>query len=236
MAEALTRPMDKVLYRLRDCSVLFADDDPVFREETEKLLRYLFRDVHVARDGGEALTLYRQVRPDMLLLDLMMPVLNGIEVVQHIRARDAHTPIVMLTGHSSETVLLEVVKLYLEDYLLKPFDSQRLIDALGRCIRRIEQLLPAKVRLISGVEYELETHEVWREGRKLRLGAKESALIQLLVRAHPRVVTKAVIEADIWDDGMTESAYRNLVNKLRRKLGQESIETLPGVGVKVILQ
>ncbi len=228
--------MDKVLYRLRDCSVLFADDDPVFREETEKLLRYLFRDVHVARDGAEALTLYRRVRPDMLLLDLMMPVLNGIEVVQHIRARDPHTPIVMLTGHSSETVLLEVVKLYLEDYLLKPFDSQRLIDALGRCIRRIEQLLPAKVRLISGVEYELETHEVWREGRKLRLGAKESALIQLLVRAHPRVVTKAVIEADIWDDGMTESAYRNLVNKLRRKLGQESIETLPGVGVKVILQ
>lgn len=228
--------MNKVLYRLRDCGVLFADDDPVFREETEQLLRYLFRDVHVARDGGEALTLYRQVRPDILLLDLMMPVHNGIEVVQKIRARDAHTPIVMLTGHSSETVLLEVVKLYLEDYLLKPFDSQRLIDALGRCLRRIEQLLPARVRLISGAEYELATHEVSREGRQLRLGAKEGALLQLLVSAHPRVVTKAVIEADIWNDGMTESAYRNLVNKLRRKLGQESIETLPGVGVKVILQ
>jgi DNA-binding response OmpR family regulator len=126
--------------------------------------------------------------------------------------------------------------IYLEDNLLKPFDSQLLIDALGRCLRRIEQLLPAKVRLISGVEYELETHQVWREGRKLRLGAKESALLQLLVRAQPRVVTKAVIESDIWDDGMTESAYRNLVNKPRRKLGQESIETLPRVGVKVIWQ
>ena len=228
--------MDKILYRLRECSLLFADDDPLFREETEPLLRYLFREVSVARDGGEALALYRQIRPDILLIDMLMPVHDGIEVVKQIRVHDPHTPIVMLTGHSSETVLLEVVKLYLEDYLLKPFDSQRLIDALGRCIRRIEQLLPAKVRLISGVEYELETHEVWREGRKLRLGAKESALIQLLVRAHPRVVTKAVIEADIWDDGMTESAYRNLVNKLRRKLGQESIETLPGVGVKVILQ
>lgn len=192
--------------------------------------------MHVARDGGEALTLYRQVRPDMLLLDLMMPVLNGVEVVQQIRARDAYTPIVMLMGHSSETVLLEVVKFYLEDYLLKPFDSQRLIDALGRCLKRIEQLLPARVRLISGAEYERETHEVWRETRKLRLGTKESALLQLLVTAHPRVVSKAVIETVIWDDGMTESAYRNLINKLRRKLGQESIETLPGVGVKVIRQ
>jgi CheY-like chemotaxis protein len=63
--------MDKVLYKPRDCSVLFADDDPLFREATEQLLRYLFRDVHVARDGGEALTLYRQVRPDILLLDLL---------------------------------------------------------------------------------------------------------------------------------------------------------------------
>ncbi|MEI6415013.1 MAG: response regulator transcription factor [Pseudomonadota bacterium] len=228
--------MDKIHYRLRECSLLFADDDPLFREETEQLLRYLFREVYVARDGGEALALYRQVRPDILLIDILMPVLNGIDVVKQIRVEDAHTPIVMLTGHSSEAVLLEAARLYLEDYLLKPFDSKRLIEAFGRCIRRIEQLLPARVRLISGTEYELETHEVWRDGRKLRLGAKESRLLHLLVRAHPRVVAKSTIEADIWDHDMTESAYRNLVNKLRRKLGQESIQTLPGVGIKVILQ
>ena len=228
--------MDKILYRLRECSLLFADDDPFFREETEQLLRYLFREVYVARDGGEALALYRQVRPDILLIDILMPVHNGIEVVQQIRAQDTHTPIVMLTGHSSETLLLEAVKLHLDDYLLKPFDSQRLIEAFGRCIRRIEQLLPARVRLMSGAEYELETHEVWNEGRKLQLGAKESELLHLLVSVHPRVVAKSSIEANIWNDHMTESAYRNLVSKLRRKLGQESIQTLPGIGIKVILQ
>lgn len=228
--------MDKILYRLRECSLLFADDDPLFREETEPLLRYLFREVSVARDGGEALALYRQVRPDILLIDMLMPVHDGIEVVKQIRVHDPHTPIVMLTGHSSEMVLLEAVRLYLEDYLRKPFDSPRLIEAFGRCIRRIEQLLPARVRLLGGAEYEVETREAWREGRTLRLGAKESELLHLLITAHPRVVTKSSIEARIWDNDMTESAYRNLVNKLRRKLGPESIETVPGVGLKVILQ
>lgn len=228
--------MDKILYRLRECSLLFADDDPLFREETAQLLRYLFREVAVAGDGREALELYRQHRPDIVLLDILMPGLNGIEVVRQIRAHDPYTPILMLTGHSSETVLLEAVKLHLEDYLLKPFNQKRLIDALSRCIKRIDQLQPARVRLAGGSEYDLETREVWREDHRLRLGVKESELLHLLVRAHPRVVAKSAIEDAIWENDMTESAYRNLVNKLRRKLGQDSIQTLPGIGIRVVLQ
>ena len=107
-------------------TVLYAEDDPQSRQNYAFVLEEYFSNVYIAKDGKEALDIYYNKKPDILLLDISMPYINGLEVATKVRKENKNIPIIMLTAHADKENLLAAIPLKLTDYLLKPIDDKNL--------------------------------------------------------------------------------------------------------------
>lgn len=116
-----------------DISLLYVEDERVTREQVSRILQRIVTDLHVAENGQQGLELYQQKRPDIILSDIMMPVMNGLEMARAIRAIDRDSQIIMLTAYSDTDYLLECITLGINQYVQKPVDFSRLVAALDAC-------------------------------------------------------------------------------------------------------
>ena len=125
--------------KLKDFSVLYIEDDDELREITSSMLQRIFKDVYTGSDGKKGYELYKKYRPDIVITDIKMPVLNGIELAKKIREDDDKTRIIITTAFSDEAYLLEAVELNLERYIVKPLTNRNLLPALEKAISKIDK-------------------------------------------------------------------------------------------------
>ena len=125
------------LARLKNLKVLFVEDEPGIRENIVHSLRYMVDEVIEATNGKEGLEAYYAHKPDIVFTDILMPVMDGIELVRAIRKNDSQTCAVIITAHTDTEYLLKAVDLHLEHYIVKPVNLTTLTDALLRCAQRI---------------------------------------------------------------------------------------------------
>lgn len=223
--------------RLKNFTILFAEDEPGIREATALTFRLLFKEVYVATDGNEAEALYRKKKPDIVLADIGMPGCGGLALARRIREEDQQTPIVMLTAHSDRDYLLEAANLQLDGYLLKPLNLDTLTEAMDKCLRRIDHRREAARRVHLGGErvYDLAAKELLYRERPLPLGKKEGLLLELLIEKGGKVLSREELAARIWAEGpMSDSALKNLLNALRKKVGAEAVANVPGRGWRLV--
>ena len=116
------------MYDLKEMTLLYIEDDEVIREKFVHFLKPKFKEVFEAVDGVEALEKYHAYCPDMIVVDINLPKLDGLEVIEHIRKHDIETPIVVLSGYSDQIKLLKAIRLGLSDYLVKPVPRQKLLS------------------------------------------------------------------------------------------------------------
>ena len=126
--------MDVLL--LRNKNILLAEDDKVVREQMGATLEMVFREVFVVKDGEEAFRVYEEKKPDILLVDIMMPKKDGLKLVKQIREKDYDTPIVMLSSFSDQEYLMKALNLSVDGYLIKPIALQNIIDTLCSALKR----------------------------------------------------------------------------------------------------
>ncbi|MBK6017459.1 response regulator transcription factor [Streptomyces sp. MBT53] len=230
-------------------SVLVVEDDTGISEPLVTALGFLGFDAHTVATGAEALAAVRDHRPDAVLLDLVLPDLDGTEVCRLLRASGDNTPVLFLSGRHSVADKCRALALGGDDYVTKPFDLTELsarIRALIRRSRGTDPLRPlghdtpaASRRLrAGGVELDVDTREAWRHGQPVRLSATEFALLKVLMENAGRVVSKGSILDSVWKyDFQGESGVvETYVYYLRRKLGdsgQSLIRTVRGAGYLV---
>lgn len=226
--------MDKFfLERLKTLKILYAEDEEGIRKNIAASLRYYAKEVIEAENGKVALALYQTCKPDVVITDVLMPHMNGVELVTHIRANDETTPIVIISAHTDKEYLLKVVDMHLEQYIVKPVNLKSLLAALERCLRRISFRQAIVYELPCGYFYDMDHKQLSFEGELIHLNKKESLFLELLLHNKQRIVTYEELQTHIWqDDVMTDSALRSLVRNLRKKLPKDFITNLSGVGYR----
>lgn len=223
-------------------SVLVIEDD----EDIRELIRYNleregFRVTETAT-GEEGLVQVRARRPDLILLDLMLPGIQGLEVCRRIRASDdtATVPLIMVSAKGEEPDVVAGLEMGADDFVAKPFSPRELVARIRSVLRRgpaREQTAAAKVLRVGEIEVDRERHEVSVNGEEVRLTLAEFRLLQALASSPGRVFTRAQLVREI-TGGEHHIVERNVdvhVRALRRKLGEagEMIRTVRGVGYKI---
>jgi two-component system response regulator MprA len=209
--------------------VLVVDDDPPLRRMLQRTLVAEGFDVTVAPDGGAALVAAERAAPDVIVLDVAMPVLDGLAVCRRLRGKGLPTPILMLTARDAVPDRVAGLEAGADDYLVKPFAMQELIARIRALTRRAAE--PGPLLAYSDLTLDAETRKATRGGRAIELTGREAALLELLLAAPGRTVTRERALEVIWDSAAEQNVVDRYITRLRRKLGEPPlIRTVRGAG------
>jgi len=219
--------------------ILVVDDEPDTVELIEYNLRNAGFEVLIAYNGQEALQRARREQPDLIVLDLMLPEIDGLDVCKALR-RDPMTadiPILMCTARASETDRIVGLEIGADDYVTKPFSPRELVLRIKNLLKRIQ---PVGVRgeqiRVEGLRIDLPRHRVEVEGQPVELTATEFKLLATLAQRMGRVQSREVLLRDVWgyDQWVDTRTVDTHIRRLREKLGPAArwIETIRGVGYR----
>jgi two-component system response regulator MtrA len=217
--------------------VLVVDDDPALAEMLGIVLRAEGFEAAFVDHGDRALAAFRAMRPDVVLLDLMLPGMDGIDVCRAIRA-ESGTPVVMLTARGDTVDVVVGLESGADDYVVKPFKPKELVARVRARLRRAEETVPEQLR-VGDLEIDLAGHAVRRGGQEIPLTPLEFDLLTALARRPRTVFTREQLLEQVW--GYRHAADNRLVNvhvqRLRAKIERdpdhpEIVITVRGVGYK----
>jgi DNA-binding response OmpR family regulator len=202
--------------------ILVVEDDPRLAALVTRGLREEAYAVDQCADGPSAITQAVVNSYDAIVLDVMLPGADGFTVVETLRARNVHTPVLMLTARDAVADRIAGLDAGADDYLVKPFDFGELLARLRALLRRPEAVQPMRVQ-VADLVIDLQSHTVTRGDTNITLTGKEFALLELLARNVRRVVSRADIVAHVWDDNHDPftNAVEVYVNRLRGKIDRE---------------
>ena len=214
-------------------AILVVDDDPHIRSAVSRGLRFEGYDVQIAADGAQALEIARVEPPDLVVLDVMLPGIDGLEVCRRLR-RGLASPILMLTARDAVPDRIAGLDSGADDYLVKPFDFDELLARIRALLRRIQ---PVGDDVLRYADLRLETgpRQAWRDERRIDLTTREYELLLLFLR-HPRqVLTREQILDRVWGAADVDSnAIEVHIARLREKLEADAeprlIQTIRGAG------
>ena len=221
-----------------DAQVLLVEDDASVRESTALLLERAGFKVTAMADGREALELLSRRRFDVVVLDILLPGVDGLEVCRELR-RDSQIPIVMLTAKADTSDVVAGLELGADDYVTKPFEGVELIARVRAVVRRATSEDQSPVLNIRGLEIDPGAFSVHREGEQIDLTATEFRLLHELARNRGQVLTREVLLERVWGyDYLGDSRLVDMaLKRLRDKLGDDPknplfITTVRGVGYR----
>ena len=226
---------------MRRPQILVVDDEPQIQRFLKPALAAAGYDVIRAMDGAEALAALRAHAPDVVVLDLGLPDLDGKEVITLMR-RHSETPIIVLSARGEEGEKIAALDRGADDYVAKPFGIGELLARIRVALRSTAAggAVAATVLVCGDVEVDLAAHRVTRAGEPVKLTPKEFDLLVALMRAGGRVLTHRALLARVWGAGHTEDTQylRVFVGRLRQKLERDPaaptlILTEPGVGYRI---
>jgi DNA-binding response OmpR family regulator len=221
-------------------TILVVDDEPIVREVVAQYLRQDGFDVEVAADGPEALSNFNRARPDLVLLDLMLPGIDGIEVCRRIRAQ-SNVPVIMVTAKGDETDTIIGLGVGADDYVSKPFSPRELVARVKAVLRRASAPVIAEGDPLhfSSLTIRPDRRQVEVAGTPVDLTAREFDLLEFLAKHPGRVFSRDELLDKVWDwayasDGGTVTVH---IRRLRQKIESDPerpryIKTVWGVGYK----
>lgn len=225
-------------------------------EDAKELARLIGREltaagyrIVVAADGEEALKAHSREKPDLVVLDWMLPKLDGLEVLRRIR-EEAYTPVLMLTARGEEIDRVMGLEVGADDYLTKPFSTREMLARVRALLRREELLrrtleadrnepggASGSVVSHGALTLDADSHDIALDGEKMDLTPTEFDLLRLLMRNPGRTFSRSYLLQTVWDVGYVggDRSVDNTVMRLRRKLGPlgEEIETVWGIGYRL---
>jgi two-component system OmpR family response regulator len=219
-----------------EARLLVVDDEPNIRELLSASLRYAGFDVVTAADGREAVQVAEQARPDLIVLDVMLPDIDGFAVASRLQAAGQRIPAVFLTARDATDDKITGLALG-DDYVTKPFSLDEVVARIRAVLRRTrgEAEMPASRLRVADLELDQDSHEVWRDGMHIWLSPTEFKLLHYFMVNQGRVVSKAQILDEVWryDFCGDSNVVESYVSYLRRKIDTADpklIHTLRGVG------
>lgn len=218
----------------KNIKILYVEDDEVARENGIEYLQNFFAQIYEASDAIKALQLYEKYQPDIIITDIQMPKLNGLEFVQRIRQKDKKTKIIIITAFCEKDYLLKAIELGLVKYLVKPVSEKEFEEALLLCVNSLQNNESNIIKLDENSYFDIFNKNLLINEEIIKLRTKEILFLELLIKNKNRYVSYQEIENYVWSDSvMTKDALKTLVKNLKTKIPKELILNLTNSGYKI---
>lgn len=215
-------------------NILYVEDEIDIRRNAVSYLSRLFDEVYEAKDGFEALELIKEKKPNIVITDIKMPKMTGIELVRKIREFDQKVQIIVLSAFTDTKYLLDAIELGLVKYLIKPIRHDKILPVLLQCAKNLKQNTSNLKYISEDCIFDSFNNTLKNEDKIIKLSKSELELMQLLCSNSNKVVTYQEIENKIWYDSvMSEDAIRSLIRNLRRKLPKDTLKNIAKVGYRI---
>jgi len=219
-----------ILDVLSNKKVLCLEDEEAILKNICTSLELFFGEVTGVQDGCEALELALSDAYDVLVLDISVPNIDGLDVAKKVRAINQKIPIVILSSHVEQEYLWRAVELKITRYLAKPYDKQSFIKALEDVALELVGRIPT-IRLNDELEYDFSKKALYSDGKIFHLSKSESRLLEYFLNNKNKTITYEQIFDYIWEyEQPSKEAIKTIVKELRRKIGKDVIKNLYGVG------
>lgn len=220
---------------LQQSTLLIVDDNENLRKKFVQVLSSYVDTVYQASNGEEAIDLFTQFKPNIIISDYKMPVMDGLAFISFVRRVNTKIPIVVMSAYSDSKALIKFIELHLLQYILKPVEFNDLNDVLIQCAEELVAQGLVEVSLSSSCIYSFSSKSLLVGEKKISLSLSEFKLLELLIENRGKLVSNDMIEYEIYrDEPSTDSAITNLVSKLRKKTGVATIKTIPKTGFILI--
>ncbi len=218
---------------ISDICVLIAEDEEKLRSSMKEYLELFFEHVYSANDGMRAYTLYEKQKPDIIIADINMPNLDGLSMIEKIRAKDKECKIIITSAHSEQEKLLQAIELHLVKYLIKPVESETLKNLLFEQVDEIRKN-SGRLLLKGGFSWEAKSLKLYDAGDEVELKEKEKKVLEILCKKANQNVSVYDIHNNLYADDpdkeFSSNAITSLLKRLRPKLPEDTISSVYGVG------
>ena len=235
----------------KEISILFVEDDKGISKKMEILLYEIFSKIEVAFDGNEALEKYynfykaNNEYPDLIITDIRMPNMDGIELIKHIYKENANQKIIVLSAHNESEYLIELVNLGIYRFILKPMDYNNFFEIIFKVSKeiymekyKVSDNKEIFIKLNCDLIWNKELKQLYLNDKLLKLTKKEFLLIELLLRIPEKIFVNEEIISYIWKEEFNEnpdiSNLKNLISRLRSKIPALKIDKIYGFGYKIV--
>ena len=222
--------MIKDINILKSLNILYAEDDLVIKESTTRILKMFFKEVFVANDGNETLEIYQNHKIDVIMLDYVMPNLDGYQTAKIIRELNKKIPIIIVSAYTDKEKLLNAIELNLIKYLEKPILHDDLVNVLNSVISSLKNNNLILTKLDENSYYSFVSKKIIKNDKEIVLTKNEVTFIELLLDKPNQLISKELIENEVFKESVDENTLRNMVYRLRKKLDSDSIVTIKDLG------
>ncbi|PPK57788.1 DNA-binding response OmpR family regulator [Malaciobacter marinus] len=221
----------ELLEQLKNYTILCVEDEEGIRKRLVNTLKYYFDEVYSASNADEGYELYYEYKPSIVLSDIEMPKKNGIALIENIRKKDFNTIIIMVTAYSNEEYLLDLINLNVNQYILKPVNSESLLSGI---LKALASKLTLKIQLNDNLCFYMESRELYFKDELISLRKRDKEFIILLYENRNRILTYDYIEEYLWKDkSMSMSALKTFIKEFRQRVPEDILINIPQEGYKL---
>lgn len=218
----------------KNIKLLYVEDEDDLRKYAMSYFSKLFDFTYEASNANQAFEIFQEEKPHIVITDIKMQNLSGIDLLKKIRQVDEDCQLIVLSAFLDTKYLLDAIELNLVKYLTKPIDDEELFSVLQQCAMKINKNSKEKIFFQDDYYFDLNNKELIKENISIKLAKNETELLELLCINKARAVTYEQIQNHIWYDSfMSDNALRVLVKKLRKKLPLNTLENVPKIGYKI---
>lgn len=222
---------------LKNLNILYIEDEQNIRINIKKTLELFCQNVFDVESILDAKEILSNHRVDIIISDINLPDMSGLQFIKEVRMKDKTIPVILLSAYTDKEYLLEATKLKLVDYLTKPIDFKNLNNALNKCVEEILDNSRYIISFQNDIQYNVLHGTLINtvDNKEIYLTSKEFDLLNLLIKNGNSISSADELKSRIWEDSFeaTDSALKNTLNKIRRKIGKESILNISGIGYKL---
>ncbi len=221
--------------KLKNSTILYIEDDEIVRDNISSYLKRQCKDLHVAVDGLDGLEKFNEYNPDIIITDIEMPNMNGLDMAKKIRKTSSTTQIIITTAYADAQYLIQAVNLHLIKYIIKPISLPKLTSALNDCEGFLDEEVETKKYFDKDIFYDTYTKELIKEQEVISLSKTERALLELFFKNYPAPSSYESIETNVYDFASSKNAIKLLVKSLRAKISKDAISNVSGFGYNINL-
>lgn len=217
--------------KMKSYTVLYVEDDSDIRSYITEFLKRYCKEVYACDTSEEGMELYHKFHPDILLLDINLPGISGIDFATKIRLNDKKTRILISTAYTDKAFMLRAIELELTRYLVKPVTSEELFNAFEKCLNELKD--DENIDLSNGYIYSKTLTSIIKDKQSMLLRKKEAELLEFFLLHEGEVIRYDTLEESIWSEGvMTRDAIRSQIRNIRKKMGIDLFTNISGIGYK----
>ncbi len=222
------------LEKLKDIKVLFVEDEQELSSLLKDAIGEYFYSFSIANNGLEGLEKFETINPDIVISDINMPQMDGLEMAGILRKNYPELPIIILSAFDQTEYLLNAIDVNVIKYLIKPFDPEELLEYIISISNKIGV---KDISLGNSFKYNLNTKNLFLYDQFIKITKREAKFLEILIESSPSIVSDATIKRKLWDeDDISDERLRTFIKRLRIKTSKSLVNNIKGQGYQVIIE